>query len=227
MYAGLGAALAMAGIVVLRVRPDYAGIGFVAHGIRAAVPTIAFWTVAGLQTALASPVDLRGSWVFRVILGPPGVEQLEGTKMWVTLWGCATSIGAVVMLHAIAPHELYGMHTMAGQVIVAVGVSLLLTDLLFFNRKALPFTARQRTAFTDIPLVFVKYIVLFPELVSIVVGCEPWVEASMGHLVKAASLIVGLHAGMQAMYRRGLQGRSSVNEAEDADLFPQRLGLQE
>ena len=74
MYGGLGLALLIACTVLLKLAHGHLGFALSPDGLRAAVPIVAFWTIAGLRTAFLSPADKRGSWIFRVILGKPGIR---------------------------------------------------------------------------------------------------------------------------------------------------------
>ena len=86
MYAGVGIALAGVWVVALRVEGGHIRIAISSSGVRLAVPTLAFWIVAGLCTSLLSPADPAGSWVFRLIHGNASSDHLAATKLWVLLW---------------------------------------------------------------------------------------------------------------------------------------------
>ena len=59
-------ALAAACAVTFRVRPDGFEPALSARGLHAVMPLLLFWTIAGLRTAFAFPVNLQAGWIFRV-----------------------------------------------------------------------------------------------------------------------------------------------------------------
>ena len=86
--------------------PRQSWVRFLDRGLRAAVPIIAFWTVAGLRAAFLGPADRRVNWLFRIIHGKPGWDESAATRMWVLLWALALTLGSVALIHAVAPPAL-------------------------------------------------------------------------------------------------------------------------
>ncbi len=83
MYAGLGLALVLSSLVVFQLDHDRLAMAVSPSGVRLVLPVLAFWIVAGLRTALLSPLGRAGSWVFRVIGGQPNFEDLRGAEIFV------------------------------------------------------------------------------------------------------------------------------------------------
>jgi uncharacterized membrane protein YwzB len=98
MYGGLGLALLIACVVLLKLIHGHFGLALSPDGLRAAVPIAAFWAIAGLRTAFLSPMDKRGGWVFRVIMGKPGVEQLAATTLWILPCVLLLTLGMVALI---------------------------------------------------------------------------------------------------------------------------------
>src|SRR5271165_3250040 len=71
LYFGVGFALVVASILRLDVRRGHLEGAYSADGIRVAIGIIAFWVVAGLRSAFASPGNQQGGWIFRGIHGNP------------------------------------------------------------------------------------------------------------------------------------------------------------
>ena len=227
MYGGLGIAFALAEMLVLRLDGGRVRVGFLAEGIRAALPVLAFWTVAGLRTALAAPVDRRGGWVFRVIQGRPTLDHLNGAKTWVVSWGLAISLFTVATLRAVADSGLRAPLSTAAQIVVALGLCVLLTDFLFMKTLAIPFTALRKSSTMDIPLVFVRYFVMFPMLVLAILDLEPWIEASIWHLMRVIVLVVLAHLWWRWRYQERVREWRLGGDFEDEDQLFQGLGLRE
>jgi len=225
MYGGVGLTLMIASAIVIKPSHGYIGFGVTEYGLRAAIPMLAFWTVAGLRMALASPVDQRGGWIFGIIHGRPRLDHLVAAKVWVFLWGCAITLAAVAGAHAIGPAALRGWRVTLGQVVVAVGLSLLLTDAFFMKVKVVPFTKGQSSGERNLALVVVPYMVYFPLLVWKAVELEGWIEASGRHLLIAAGWIAAAHFAMRWRHRRIVNEQAGRVELEDVEVVYQGLGL--
>jgi hypothetical protein len=227
MFGGLGIALALAEMVILRVTAGHIRPALLASGIRAAIPIMAFWTVIGLRSALSAPVDRRGSWLFSVLIGRPRPNHLEGTYIWITLWALIVSLGTALGLHLLSPASLRSPLIMAGQVLMAIAISFLLADFFLFPVRYVPFTHLHKGLITDLPLAVVRYFVLFPMFVAIVVHQEVWIEATISHLFKALLILVAAHLLLQKAHSRSMQQYTVDTPPDETDEFPQRLGLRD
>jgi hypothetical protein len=227
MYGGLGIALTLSEMLVFRVGGGHVRPALLPSGIRSAIPVMIFLTVAGLRSILTSSIDRRGAWLFRVIIGRPSAGHFAGTRVWVTLWAAFIGIATAVTLHALSPESLGSRLTTLNQLLVAVGVSPLLADILFFSVRSVPFTHTRKSSITDLPLVIVRYFVLFPFLVAIIVHNESWTEASAIHFVKTLIFLVAAHLLLLKTYSRSLSQSTLDTPPDEADEFPQRLGLRD
>jgi hypothetical protein len=227
MYGGLGIALTLSNMLAFRVGNGHVRPVLLASGIRSAIPVMVFWTVAGLRSVLASPIDRRGAWLFRVIIGRPNAGHLAGTRIWVTLWATVIGFATAIVLHALSPGSLLSHFTTLDQLLIAIGVSFLLADILLFSVRSVPFTYLRKSSITDLPLVVVRYVVLFPLLVAILVHNETWIEANAIHLFKTLFLLVAGHLLMLKTHARSLLQSTLDTPPDEADEFPQRLGLRD
>ena len=225
MYGGLGIAITLAETTSLTIVDNRLRVGVLSYGIYAAVPVLAFWTVAGLRTALAAPIDRRGSWIFRVIIGRAGVEHLNGAKIWVATWGFSVSLVAMVLLCIVAPALWRTPLDIACRMTVAVGLCLLLTDCLFLAAVTIPFTELRKTSIVEMPLVVVRYFVVFPLLVLMVVHSEMWLEVSVWRLIAVALAMTVAHLWLRWRYGLRVQEKRLAYGFEDGDELFQRLGL--
>jgi hypothetical protein len=227
MYGGLGIAITLAEMVILRVGNGHIRPALLPSGIRSAVPIMAFWVVIGLRSVLSAPVDRRGSWLFGVLIGRPRPGHLAGTRIWITLWTLLVSLGTVLCFHALSPASLKTPRITAGLWVVAIGVSFLLADIFLFSVRTIPFTHLHKGAITDLPLAVVRYFLLFPFFVAIVVYYEAWIEASISHLLRMLLILAAAHLLLQKAQARSLQQYTLDTPPDDADEFPQRLGLRD
>ena len=225
MYGGLSLALVLAGMLVLRFAGGHVYPALLPYGIRAAVPVVAFWAVAGLRAAFAAPVDRRGAWVFRLILGNPKAAHLAGTRIWITGWTACISVATALVLHVLSPASMQTMRILAGQLVVAVGLSFLLTDLFLFSTNTLPFTHVRKSSITDFPLIIMRYFILFPLFVAVAVRFENRIEASTLHMLETGLVFATAHLLLQHFRTRSLLAITVETPADELDEFPQRLGL--
>jgi hypothetical protein len=113
------------------------------------------------------------------------------------------------------------------QVLVAVGISFLLADFFLFTVRSVPFTQLRKSSITDLPLVVVRYFVLFPLLIAVLVHNETWIEASALHLFKTLVFLVAAHLLLLKTHARSLSQSTLNTPPDEADEFPQRLGLRD
>ena len=226
MYGGLGLALLIACVALLKFAHGHLSLALSADGLRAAVPIAAFWTIAGLRTAFLSPMDKRGGWVFRVILGKPGVEQLAATTLWILPCVLLLTLGMVALISLVAPSELHDWRSAVSQTVVAIGLCHLLTDALFLNVTSIPFTGERRAPATNLAFILLQYFGFFPPLVLLTVALEPWLEVSMWHVAGVVGCIVAMHLVMLRIHRKNADYYSNLIDLDDdEEEFPQRLGL--
>jgi hypothetical protein len=227
MYGGLGIALTLSEMLVFHVGGGHVHPALLSSGIRSAIPIMIFLTVAGLRSVLTSSIDRRGAWLFHVIIGRPNAGHFSGTRTWVTLWAVFIGLATAIALHALSPASLGSRLTTLNQLLLAVSISFLLADILLFSIRSIPFTHLRKSSITDLPLVIVRYVVLFPLLVTIIVHNESWSEASALHFVKTFVFLVGAHLLLLKTYSRSLSQSTLDTPQDDADEFPQRLGLRD
>ena len=223
MYGGMGSALVFA--AVMRVNTARGRIAFVfsPEGLRAVVPMAAFWTVSGLRSTFLAPADQRGRWIFRVTVGKAGLAEVGAARRWALLSSGTLSL-LVVALAARAAH--WTMAVSAAQIVVAVGWSVVLTDVFFLNMKTIPFTGAKADTASNFALLLIPYLGFFPAVVLFTVAAEPWIEAAWANVGWTAAVFAGAHLVLRAMHRQQiLEHLLQIDADEDEEEFPQRLGL--
>jgi hypothetical protein len=181
MYGGMGAALLLA--TVTRVSLAHGRIAFVLsrEGLRATVPIVAFWTVSGLRSTFLAPADQRGRWIFRVILGKAGPAEVAAANRWVFLWSELFSLIAAGCAWTYAAPSSHRWLFAAGQAVVAVGWSLVLTDLFFLNVTTIPFTGARSNSATNFALLLIPYLGFFPAVVMSDTGFDDRLQRNGEH----------------------------------------------
>jgi hypothetical protein len=224
MYGGAGAALIFATVMRLRVAPI--GLVFSPDGLRAAVPIVAFWTVSGLRSTFLAPADQRRRWIFRVSLGKPSLAHAQAAKRWVLTSALVLTLSAAAWTSVAHPDAHHTPQFAVGQGVVAIALSVLLTDAFFLNVRTIPFTGAKANAATNFALLLIPYIGFFPAIVLFTVGLEPDIEASYAHVAIAAAIACAAHLVLAHLHRRKIcEHLQQIDLDDDEEDFPQRLGL--
>jgi hypothetical protein len=226
MYGGLGLALVAACAFLLKISHGHLGLALSPDGLLAAAPIVAFWTIAGLRNAFLSPMDRRGSWVFRVILGRPGSAQLGTATLWILPCALLLTLGTVLLTGLMGPPELREWKSLLCQGLVAIGLCVLLTDSLFLKVRSLPFTGDTKAPATNLAFTMLQYFGLFPPLVWLSVGLETWLKTTMWHASGAVVVVIAAHVYMSRIHRKNVSYFADLIDLDDyEEEFPQRLGL--
>jgi hypothetical protein len=226
MYGGLGLALMIACALRLNFVHGELRLNFSSDGLRAGVPISAFWTIAGLRTTFLSPADRRGAWIFRAVRGRPGLEQLMATKQWVLLRAILISLLTIVVVYIVAPRDLRTWRMIAVQLLTAIGLCLLLTDVFFLRVRTIPFTGAQAKSTTHLAFVITQYLGLFPLLIFFTLDLEKWMEANLLNILITAATIAAAHLTLRWLHQKTVAGYTGQIELdEDQEEFPQTLGL--
>ena len=224
MYAGMALAMAISEVLGLTVIHNRIHAYLLPKGVREAVPIMAFWTVAGLRAVLTNPVDRRGTWLFRTIIGRPNAANFAAARLWVTLWAAAISSATVLILYALSPTTPLAL---AAHLTAAIGVSTVLADLFLYPDRNVPFTHLRKSAITDLPFVVMRYVIAFPLVVSNVAYNEAWTETSGPHLLKTIVFYAITHIILQLAHTFSVNQSTLQTPPDETDDFPQRLGLRD
>jgi hypothetical protein len=157
MYCGAGLAFALQCAVVYRLGSGAVHATLSYEGLHAVMPLLLFWTIAGLRTAFAFPLNLPAGWVFRVT-GVTLGECADGARKWV--FACA----AGVMFCVLAALRAAGwdLRQLAVQAVCGLCLCILLTDGLFFSQETVPFNQPRLPGRTNFPLMLTLYVGVFP-----------------------------------------------------------------
>jgi hypothetical protein len=134
-------------------------------------------------------------------------------------------MATVATLYLISPAALRTPLAMTGEIIVAIGLSLLATDCLFLKTMTIPFTELRKTSITDMPLLIIRYFVVLPILALILVYAESWLMVGVSHLVETMVVIALAHIWLRWRYKQRVEEVRSGSDFEDGDELFQRLGL--
>jgi hypothetical protein len=231
LYGGAGLSVIAASIFQLTVVNPQVRMQVSPDGLRAAVGILAFWIIAALRMAFVSSGNQQGGWVFRIVLGrppqfPTAMGLLLAAKRWVLLWAMIITFGALLASRAFAPPELLTRSATASQLLVAAGMCLLLTDILFLNVTTIPFTGQPAREESSLAFTLLKYLAFLPLVAWLPQISEPWIETGVPHFIVAVAAIAAVHLGLQGRHRGIIQEHCNMRELEDdEEEFPMKLGL--
>lgn len=226
MGGGAGAALVFASAARLEISSRHLSFVFSADGLRAAVPIVAFWTVSGLHSTFLAPADQRGRWIFRATAGKAAMQHIAAVRRWTMTCSLIPTEATALWVAASespAPHRACFI---AGQILVAAGLSIILTDAFFLNVTTIPFTGSRPNPAANFALLLIPYVGFFPFIVVFTVGLEPQIESSWSHLLCFAASCCAAHAGLSYWHRNRVADHlSQVDRDDDEEDFPMKLGL--
>jgi hypothetical protein len=154
------------------------------------------------------------------------MEELQAARTWVLLWALLGTFAAVFAFQWIAPGELRGWASIAGRMVMAAGLCLLLTDLLFLNVKYVAFTGETGREQPNLAFTVLKYFTFLPLVVPLPLAVSPWIEAGWWHALLAAAAIAGMHLLLERQHRVVIADHcNQVHLEDDEEEFPMRLGL--
>jgi hypothetical protein len=228
---GVGLSIIVAVVVRMIVVHGKPHVEVSPDGMRAAIGIVAFWTIAGLRMALVSPGNQQGSWIFRIVHGRPpefqtAMEELLGAKVWVLMWGLVVTFGACAAFRTIAPLQLLTLPATASLLLIAAGMCLLLTDVLFLNVKIVAFTGEPAREQPGLAASLLKYLAFAPGVALFPIIAEPWIAMTVKHSVIAAAAIAAVHLALRSRHRAIVRENCNMPALEDGEEdFPMKLGL--
>ncbi len=231
LYCGVGLSVITASVLRFATHHNHLRIAIDPDGLRSAIAIVAFWIVVGLRSAFISPGNQRASWVFRIAHGNPpafatALDRLQAAKAWTLTCSLAVTLAALAAARAIAPAEMLTVPATAAQLLVAIGLCLLLTDIFFLNVTAVPFTGTSSSEEPNLAFTLLKFFTFFPIIVTLPIATEPWIEQKPWHIAVAVASIAGAHITL--CYRHRAIVAAHCNQLpleEDEEDFPMRLGL--
>jgi hypothetical protein len=231
LYGGVGLSVVAATVLRIAVVHSRVRIEISSDGIRAAVGIAAFWTIAGLRMAFVSPGNQHGNWVFRIVHGRPphpsaAIDMLLAAKVWVLVCGGIVTFGTFLVLRACAPSELLTWTATASQLLIAAGICLLLTDIMFLNVKIVAFTGERAREQPNLATSALKYFAFVPAMAWVPLISEPWIEVRAQHFILAAAAIAVTHLALRSRHRVIVREHCNTpGLEEDEEEFPLKLGL--
>jgi hypothetical protein len=231
IYGGVGLSIVTAAILRFTIEHGAVRIGISSDGIRFALGIVGFWVIAGMRMAFVSSGNQQGSWVFRIVHGRPpqfrtALHQFQSAKTWVLLWACAITMATFVLLRTVSPPALLTWTATFTQILIACGLCLLLTDILFLKVTIVAFTGESTGEQPNLAFTVLKYYTFFPVVAAVPVATEPWVEGSPSHMLVAVCVVAAAHLLLSRQHRTIVRQHCNFLALEQGeDDFPMKLGL--
>lgn len=223
---GAGFAILISALLRLHWTSGHLRAAISPYGVHAMIPIVAFWTVSGLHTAFLSPADQDGRWIFRVVQGKPALDHLNAAKGFVCSWSLVLSLAAVAAGDLLAPPPSLGWRAIASQLLLALGLSVILSDAFFLNVKTIPFTFKPPSIKKNLAFLVVPYLGFFPAVVTATIALTMWIEKSAIHFALTGLVVLAAHLLMRSANREAVADYlARIDLDEDESEFPMKLGL--
>ncbi len=204
-YAGAGLALSLTLAVRIELGDGMVRLALSPTGVRAVLPLLLFWTVAGLRTAFLLPADLGARWIFR-LAGLQTQRVISTTKLFVFTACCAV---IVLIMMALTACRWRGS-VLFLQAIYGTCCAVLLIDFFFFLEAHVPFTRPLLPGRSSLPMTLALYVFGVPVLVLLMVALERWAGHSAWHATTICSATAGIHILLR--WLRGLPSHSAFDD---------------
>lgn len=231
LYGGIGLSVVVAAVLRLKSVHGQFAIAVSADGMRAAIGIVAFWVIAGLYTTFRSPGNQYGHWIWRIVHGTPpqfeiAMEELRAAKIWVALCGTTITVLIIALAHRVMPPELRTTHSTAAQLLVAAGMSLVLTDIFFLRVMTVPFTGSTTHEQENLAFTLLRFFTFFPLIIWISLAAVRWMEINWLHAGAAVVVILVAHLWLHKKYAATVRIHCNQIELEEGEEdFPVKLGL--
>ncbi len=220
MYSGIGLAVTMSSLFVLR-----RGTGFVLsisqQGLIEAPLILSFFVISGLRATFNIPYELNANWIFQITSGWDAAEYLKAIRKWVFLRG-------IVPVYAvIAPFELFFFDPEQALFHLGFGLAIagLLTEFFFFRFNKVPFTCSYLPAKSHLAFLAGAYLYGFTIYTFMMYSLDRWVWQSPQRMTGFFSVVAAILIGL-ALYRRRIQDSTlEIIYEDDADVLVQQLNL--
>jgi Ca2+/Na+ antiporter len=195
--------------------------------LKAIVPGVAFWVVSGLCTALASPADPKGGWVFPVTSGRPTIAQLDAVRLWVTVCATVITCAVVIAFCNAVPDGVSDLKELLAQISIGTALCILLSDVFLLTARTIPFTEARIPLNTDLAWALLRYIIMFPATVIGTMECERWVTRDALHFVASGIVVLLLHSSLRRAHHRAIENQMNRSDIDELTGILPGLGLEQ
>jgi hypothetical protein len=189
-FVSVGVAVVVTGILELMIhasRGDLsAAISRPGEALLSIPLVISFFTLVGTRAAFELPAELPANWIFQITEDRDGRSCLSGARKVMI----AVAVVPLFALALIAYALLWGIVAALLTVIFGVLLSLILTELLLYSFRKVPFTCSHIPGKANLPLLGGLYWLVFAVYAYSMASLEKW----MFHEPVAWIVVVGAEA---------------------------------
>jgi len=220
MYSGIGMAVVLSGLFVLRHDTDFV-LSISHNGLIEAPLILSFFVVSGLRATFNMPYELGANWMFQITSGSGAAEYLNATRKWVMLRGI------VPIYLVMAPIEFLFFDAYQALFHLAFGLAVagLLTEFFFFHFNKVPFTCSYLPAKSHLAFLAGAYLYGFSIYTFTIAGLERWVGQSPMRMTAFFAIVVAVFAGIASYRRRNTDLRTEIIYEDDTDPLVRQLNL--
>jgi hypothetical protein len=219
LYSGLGLALAMSAIFVIRPREAFP-IGLSMSGILQAPAALSFLVVVGWRATFGIPYELPANWIFQMTSRAGAKDFRKAIRKW--LFVCRI----VPLYLLLASFELawFDWRVAVTHLIFDLVTTAFLIEILFFGFPKVPFTCAYLQRKLQLAFYAVAYLIAYSTYTTMMVELKQWIVADPLHLMRflAVSAIV---LGVILIYRSITSAETSRFVYEEAEPTYQQLKL--
>jgi hypothetical protein len=156
-FGGVAVALTLPALVRIGTRPGTPFVIFEAAGLLSAPLTLSFFVVSGLRAAFNFPAELRANWVFQICESEDRILHIRAARKWIAL------MGILPLFALLAPVEVWfrGWRLAFLHLTFALGLALVLLNLLLIWFRKIPFTCSYFPGKTSMAVMFFLYLAGF------------------------------------------------------------------
>ena len=186
-FGGVAVALTLPALVRIGTRPGTPILLFEAAGLLSAPLTLSFFVVSGLRAAFNFPAELRANWVFQICESEDRVLHIRAARKWIAL------MGILPLFALLTPVEIWfrGWRLAFIHLTFALGLSLVLLNLLLIWFRKIPFTCSYFPGKTSMAVMAALYLAGFTTY--------SWSGADLeGRMIGSPALLIVFYAAIGA-----------------------------
>jgi hypothetical protein len=220
MYRGIGLALTLGSLFVLRRDPTFV-VAVSGNGLVEAPLILSFFVVSGLRATFNIPYELSANWMFQIVNKHDASEYLRAVRRWVLLRGIIPLYGVLALLEFayLEPAQAFF------QLAFGLSIAAALTEFFFFNFNKVPFTCSYLPAKSHLAFLAGAYLYGFTVYIFAMANLERWVAASPHRMVGFFGVMAATLAAVAIFRWRAHDRNLALVYEDDRDPLIRQLNL--
>lgn len=173
-YVAVGLGLALMGILEMMVHSVHgslwAAIGRPDKALLSIPLIISFFTLVGMRAAFGFPAELRANWIFQITDEGSGSTCLAGVRKAMITLAVIPLSALTLLVYAL----LWDLRASLLAVLFGSLLSLILTELLLYSFRKIPFTCSHLPGKANLPLMGAIYWLVFAFYAYLMASLEKW-----------------------------------------------------